>query len=31
LTYCPDVEEFFDLRIDLYVAGVRGLAPSAGA
>ena len=27
MTYCPDVDEFFDLGIDLYVAGVRGLAP----
>jgi AcrR family transcriptional regulator len=29
MTYCPDPEEFFDLGVDLYVAGVRGLAPSA--
>jgi TetR/AcrR family tetracycline transcriptional repressor len=29
MTYCPDPDEFFDLGIDLYVAGVRGLAPSA--
>lgn len=28
MTYCPDVDEFFDLGLDLYVAGVRGLAPS---
>jgi TetR/AcrR family transcriptional regulator, tetracycline repressor protein len=26
MTYCSDVEMFFDLGIDLYVAGVRGLA-----
>jgi AcrR family transcriptional regulator len=29
MTYCPDPDEFFDLGIDLYVAGVRGLAPEA--
>ena len=26
MTYCPDVEEFYDLGIDLYVQGVQGLA-----
>ena len=26
MTYCSDVEMFFDLGVDLYVAGVRGLA-----
>lgn len=26
LTYCPDADTFFDLAIDLYIAGVRGLA-----
>jgi TetR/AcrR family tetracycline transcriptional repressor len=26
MTHCPDVEAFFDFGIDLYVAGVRGLA-----
>jgi AcrR family transcriptional regulator len=26
MTYCSDVEVFFDLGVDLYVAGVRGLA-----
>jgi len=26
MTHCPDVESFFDFGIDLYVAGVRGLA-----
>jgi len=31
MTYCSDVDLFFDLGIDHYVAGVRGLAPvSAG-
>ena len=30
MTYCPDVEEFFDLGIDFYVHGVQGLAASAG-
>lgn len=29
MTYCHDPDEFFALGIDLYVAGVRGLAPSA--
>jgi hypothetical protein len=29
MTYCPDVDEFFDFGIDFYVAGVRGLAPSS--
>jgi hypothetical protein len=29
MTYC-DVETFFDVGIDLFVAGVRGLAPSTG-
>jgi AcrR family transcriptional regulator len=29
MTYCPDPDEFFDLGIDLYVAGVRGLVPQA--
>jgi hypothetical protein len=29
MTYCPDPDEFFDLGIDLYVAGVRGLMPKA--
>ena len=29
MTRCDDPDEFFDLGIDLYVAGVRGLAPSA--
>jgi TetR/AcrR family tetracycline transcriptional repressor len=29
MTYCPDPDDFFDLGIDLYVAGVRGLAPKA--
>ena len=28
MTYCPDVDEFFDLGVELYVAGVRGLAPA---
>jgi TetR/AcrR family tetracycline transcriptional repressor len=28
MTYCPDVDTFFDLAVDLYVAGVRGLAPA---
>jgi TetR/AcrR family transcriptional regulator, tetracycline repressor protein len=28
MTYCSDVEMFFDLGVDLYVAGVRGLAAS---
>jgi len=26
MTYCSDLELFFDLGIDLYVAGVRSLA-----
>lgn len=26
MTYCSDVDLFFDLGVDLYVAGVRGLA-----
>jgi TetR/AcrR family tetracycline transcriptional repressor len=26
MTYCSDVELFFDLGVDLYVAGVQGLA-----
>jgi AcrR family transcriptional regulator len=29
MTFCPDVDEFFDFGIDFYVAGVRGLAPSS--
>jgi TetR/AcrR family tetracycline transcriptional repressor len=29
MTYCSDVELFFDLGVDLYVAGVRGLAPAS--
>jgi TetR/AcrR family transcriptional regulator, tetracycline repressor protein len=29
MTYCPDPDEFFGLGIELYVAGVRGLAPSS--
>ena len=28
MTYCPDPDEFFQLAVDLYVAGVKGLAPS---
>jgi AcrR family transcriptional regulator len=31
MTYCPDVDEFFDLGVDLYVAGVRGLASAKQA
>ena len=27
MTYCPDPDEFFQLAIDLYIAGVQGLAP----
>lgn len=27
MTYCSDVELFFDLGVDHYVAGVRGMAP----
>ena len=27
MTYCPDPDEFFGLAIDLYIAGVQGLAP----
>jgi TetR/AcrR family transcriptional regulator, tetracycline repressor protein len=30
MTYCPDVDEFFDLGIDLYVHGVQELATAAG-
>jgi hypothetical protein len=26
MTYCSDVEMFFGLGVDLYIAGVRGLA-----
>jgi TetR/AcrR family transcriptional regulator, tetracycline repressor protein len=26
MTYCPDVDEFYDLGIDLYIQGVQGLA-----
>jgi AcrR family transcriptional regulator len=29
MTHCSDVDAFFDLGVDLYVAGVRGLAPNA--
>jgi TetR/AcrR family tetracycline transcriptional repressor len=29
MTRCDDVELFFDLGVDLYVAGVRGLAPAS--
>jgi len=29
MTYCPDVDEFFDLGIDLYIEGVQGLARAA--
>ena len=29
MTYCPDVEEFFDLGIDLYIEGVQALAKAA--
>jgi TetR/AcrR family transcriptional regulator, tetracycline repressor protein len=29
MTYCPDPDEFFQLAVDLYVAGVRGLAPAS--
>jgi AcrR family transcriptional regulator len=28
MTYCPDPDEFFSLAIDLYIAGVQGLAPA---
>jgi TetR/AcrR family tetracycline transcriptional repressor len=28
MTYCADVDKFFDLAVDHYVAGVQGLAPS---
>jgi AcrR family transcriptional regulator len=28
MTYCPDPDEFFALAIDLYIAGVQGLAPA---
>jgi hypothetical protein len=26
MTYCSDVDRFFRLGVDLYVAGVQGLA-----
>jgi AcrR family transcriptional regulator len=29
MTYCPDVDEFYDLGIDLYLQGVEGLAAAA--
>jgi hypothetical protein len=29
MTYCPDVDEFFCLGIDLYIQGVQGLATAA--
>jgi hypothetical protein len=29
MTYCPDVDEFFDFGVDFYVAGVRGPAPQS--
>jgi AcrR family transcriptional regulator len=29
MTQCDDEEQFFDLGVDLYVAGVRGLAPAS--
>jgi len=29
MTRCDDVDSFFELGVDLYVAGVRGLAPSS--
>jgi hypothetical protein len=28
MTYCSDVDLFFDLGVDHYIAGVYGLAPS---
>jgi TetR/AcrR family tetracycline transcriptional repressor len=31
MTYCSDVEKFFDLGVDLYVAGVEGLARRSGS
>jgi TetR/AcrR family tetracycline transcriptional repressor len=30
MTHCADVDRFFDLGVDLFVAGVRGLAPARG-
>lgn len=29
MTYCSDVDLFFDLGIDHYIAGVTGMAPGA--
>jgi TetR/AcrR family transcriptional regulator, tetracycline repressor protein len=31
MTYCSDVDLFFDLGIDHYIAGVKGMAPAGAA